>query len=85
MYVFGPPLSLSPFLPVSPSPLLLSFPLIRYRLLRLSDRILIAEVIVLYGFELVVEFVHERDPGRDVEVDDVAVGYVIEILYERSQ
>src|SRR5690606_36095442 len=35
--------------------------------------------------ERVVELVHERNPGRDVQLDDVLVTDPVEVLHERTQ
>ena len=45
----------------------------------------IAEVVVADRLEVVVELVDERDAGRDVQLDDLRLGDVVEILHERAQ
>ena len=48
-------------------------------------RLLIPQVKLLHGFQLLVELVHERYPGWDIQFDDVLFRGVIEILDERAQ
>src|SRR6266850_2136672 len=52
------------------------------RLGRLADRGWIAEVEASPRAQVVLERVHERDAGRDVEPDDGVVGDAVEILHE---
>ena len=40
---------------------------------------------MLDGLELVVELVDERHSGGDVELDDVLLGYAVEVFDERAE
>ena len=65
--------------------LLFRLALVRDRGLRGGYRFGVAEVVVLYGLQLVVQFVDERHSGRDVELDYVLLRYAVEVLYERAE
>ena len=45
----------------------------------------IAEVVVADRLQLVVQLVDERNAGRDVQLDDLRFGDVVEILDQRPQ
>ena len=65
--------------------LLLRFALVGDGGLRGGYRFGVAEVVVLDGLELVVELVDERHAGGDVELDDVLLGYAVEVFDERTE
>ena len=50
-----------------------------------GDGFLVAQVVVLDGLEVVVEFVDEGDAGGNVEADDLFVGDVVEVLDEGAE
>jgi len=52
------------------------------RLCRTPDLLFIAQVIVADRVHRVVELVDEGEPGRDVEVGDHVVGYLIQVFDE---
>jgi len=49
------------------------------------DRFLIAEVTASEKVEVLVQFVHRRHTGRDVEAGDVLVGDALEVLDEGTE
>src|SRR5688572_1609752 len=49
----------------------LRFPLVRHGLRLPRCRLLVAQVVLLEGLQVVVEFVDERDRRRDVQLEDV--------------
>ena len=65
--------------------LLFRFALICDGGLRCGYRLGVAEVVVLYRLEFIVEFVDERHSGRDVQLYDVLLRYAVEVFDERSE
>lgn len=45
----------------------------------------IPEIIVANRFHILVQFIHQRNTGRDVYFDDIIIGHAIEILKEPLQ
>ncbi len=59
---------------------LLYFSLGGYRLCRLSDSLLVCQVIVSDRFEIRIEFVDQRDTGGNIEFGNFLVGDIIQVF-----
>src|SRR3954453_7569677 len=65
-------------------PTLAGFALLRDGRLRLRDRFLVAQIVVLDRLQVLVELIDERHAVRNIEPDDVVVRNVVEVLHERA-
>src|SRR4051794_36201328 len=45
----------------------------------------VAEIVVAQRFQVVVELVDQRDAGRNVQLDDIGLGDVVQVLDQRAQ
>ena len=45
----------------------------------------VSQVVIFQGFERVVELVHERDAGWDIQLNNGLVRDVVEVLHERAK
>ncbi len=59
--------------------------LARHGLHRLLHALGIPEIIVADRFQILVEFVYQRDTGGNVQLDDIGIGNPVEILEQRTQ
>lgn len=52
---------------------------------RRSNGFLVAEVVAFDRLQIVVEFINERDAGRDVELENLFLSEVVEILHKGAE
>jgi hypothetical protein len=45
----------------------------------------ITQVVVAPGLQVVIQLVHQRNPGGDVQFDDCLVAHPVEVLHERAE
>ena len=49
------------------------------------DLCLITQIITPARFHIIIEFIHKRDSGRNIQFENVFLGKIVEVLDQRAQ